>query len=86
MLGSGYGAFEMVRRCCGEFKAVEEVNTDIFNIADGRCAIEIRLKEDLWYTGRDAASFRDLKEGAVTVFAGCAVRERTGGVSRFHGK
>ena len=43
------------------------------------------MKEDLWFTGRDQATLRELKEGAIAVFAGCMVRDRKGGVSRYQG-
>ncbi|KAL8785329.1 MAG: hypothetical protein Q9195_008673 [Heterodermia aff. obscurata] len=51
--------------------------------ADGHCAIEIRLKEDEWFTGADTATFLQLKEGAIAVFAGCLIKMRGGGVSRY---
>ena len=52
---------------------------------DGHCAIEVRLKEELWFEGRDHATLKDLKEGAIAIFAGCVLKRTVGGVSRYQG-
>ena len=44
------------------------------------------MKKELWFEGRDHATLRDLKEGAIAVFAGCVLRQKTGGVSRYQGR
>ena len=52
---------------------------------DGYCAVEIRMKEDLWFEGRDHATPKELKEAAIAVFAGCVLKHTVGGVSRYQG-
>lgn len=53
---------------------------------DGYCAVEIRMKAELWFEGRDHATPKELKEAAIAVFAGCVLKHTTGGVSRYHGR
>ena len=52
---------------------------------DGYCAVEIRMKEDLWFEGRDHATPKELKEAVIAVFAGCVLKHTVGGVSRYQG-